>query len=120
MYWRESFALFLLRSLSGSGMNLEFSEICWCWFPHPGGWCSSVVEAVFSHIRLLALSLMLKTLLDLGQPRSLDMLSGHFSSSMVSEHFTVVCMFPEKDKLDELEEVEGSVWVVERSACSGG
>lgn len=87
---------------------------------NPVGWCSSVVEAGFSCTRLLALSLLLKSLLGLGQPRSLGMLSRHFSSSMVSEHFAVVCMFPEKYKLDELGEVEASVWVVERSACSRG
>lgn len=63
---------------------------------------------------------MLKSLLGLGQPRSLGMLSKHFSSSTVSEHFAVVHMFLKRDKLDELEEMEGSVWVVERSACSRG
>lgn len=101
-------------------MNLGFSEICPCWLPHPLDWCSSIVEAVFSHTRLLALSWMLKSLLGLGQPKSLGILSRHTSSSMVSEHFAVVRVFPEKDKLDELGEVEGSVWFVERSACSRG
>lgn len=119
MHWPESFALFLLHSLFGSGMNLELSEICQCWLPHPVGWCSSVVEAVFSHTRLLALTLMLKSLLSLGQPRSLGMMSRHFSS-VVPEHFAIVQVFPEKDELDELGEVEGSVWVVETSACSTG
>lgn len=62
---------------------------------------------------------MLKSLLGLGRPRSLSTLSKHFSSTL-SHHSAVVHVFPKKDKLDELEEVEGSVWVVERSACSRG